>query len=70
MKIKFNAQVTISVVTEVEAKNATEAYKIARERSMMELCHQCANADSKIQWVTSGELDGEPFIVIGKILEG
>lgn len=29
-------------------------------RSLVELCQQCADGEPGEEWVTSGELDGEP----------
>jgi hypothetical protein len=54
------AQVTISVHTVVEAGSIEEAIELAQERSVIQLCHQCASGDEMSEWVTSGELDGEP----------
>lgn len=52
--------VTISIHTDVEASNEAEAQKIAMGRGMVSLCHSCARGDPGDEWVTSGELDGEP----------
>lgn len=53
--------VTISVNTGVEADSAEEAKEKANERSIMSLCHFCAHGENRdSEWVTSGELDGEP----------
>ena len=52
--------ITISVHTDVEARDEEEAIEIAVGRPVMSLCHQCARGDSNEEWATSGELDGEP----------
>lgn len=52
--------VTISIYTDVEARSTGEAKKLAMERGMVSLCHSCARGDPGEEWVTSGELDGEP----------
>ncbi len=52
--------VTISISTVVHAKSKAAAEKAALERGMVSLCHQCADGDQDEEWVTSGELDGEP----------
>lgn len=59
------AEMTISVGTEVEANSEAEARAIAEQRSPQTLCHSCSSAreERKIEWCTSGELDGEPTIV-------
>lgn len=55
-------QVTISVHTVVEAKSKAAAKREAQSRGVQGLCHYCASRDSGEEWVTSGELDGEPKI--------
>ena len=62
MKYLVSAEVTISVVTEVEAASATEAEAAASDYWMPSLCHQCAQAgkDEDETWSLTGELDGEP----------
>jgi hypothetical protein len=53
--------VTISVSTIVEAETEEEAVALAQERSVMGLCYHCADGHGICkEWVTSGELDGEP----------
>lgn len=52
---------TISVHTDVEANSKREAVRIARDRSMMSLCHQCSSGNTSEEWTTSGELDGTPY---------
>lgn len=54
------AEVTISVHTDVEAETEEQAREIAAERSVMRLCWSCSSKDGTEQWVTSGELDGDP----------
>jgi len=56
---KFNAQVTISVYTEVEADSASEALEIAKEREVGQLCHNAVYPDCDEAWFTD-ELDGQP----------
>jgi hypothetical protein len=52
---------TISVYVDVEASSPKEAKQMAREASVMGLCHQCAG-NHEGEWSTSGELDGIPAI--------
>lgn len=54
------SMITISVHTEVEAASEAEAATLAMERPVMRLCNQCATGEPDREWVTSGELDGEP----------
>lgn len=54
------AEMTISLHTRVEAENAEAALEDAGGRRTPRLCHQCAGGDPRLDWVTSGELDGEP----------
>jgi hypothetical protein len=58
-KFIVTGHVTISVNTDVEAKSAAEAKRIAAGRGLMTFCHQCATGEPHLEWVTSGELDGE-----------
>jgi hypothetical protein len=54
---------TISVHTTVYADSPEEAKEIAlKERSPMSLCYQCSHGEPESEWVTSGELDGEPDV--------
>lgn len=55
------AEVTISVSTVVYASSKEEAKRLAGEHPMMSLCHVCASGEDDKEWVTSGELDGEPL---------
>lgn len=55
-----SSAITISIYTEVEARTPEEARKKALERGMLALCHQCAEGEPEREWVTSGDLDGEP----------
>jgi hypothetical protein len=57
-RYNVSGQITISMHTEVMASSPEEARKIAEERSIMSLCHQCASGEPAEEWVTSGELDG------------
>ena len=57
-----NGHVTISISTTVVASSVVAARRKALERGMQSLCHQCATGDPEEEWVTSGELDGEPVI--------
>lgn len=62
-RYRVTANVTISVSTIVHAQSASAAKKLAEKRGMMSLCHQCAGSESEThEWVTSGEIDGEPEI--------
>jgi hypothetical protein len=60
MRFIVTAQATISLRTAVEAKSAAGARVIAEERSIVQLCHACSEGDIDSEWVTGGELDGEP----------
>lgn len=54
--------VQISMYTEVRADSLKDALKKAQQRGVQSLCHQCASGEPKQEWVTSGELDGEPYV--------
>ncbi len=60
-KYTITGMLTISVHTEIFANSEAEAMKKANRRSVQSLCHQCARGDSKMEFCTSGELDGEPY---------
>lgn len=60
MKYRVSAVVTISILTDVEAADPKEAELAALDQPMQEFCFQCSDTDPEEQWVTSGELDGEP----------
>ncbi len=59
-KYRVSGIMTISVTCDVMATSEEEAKQRANECSAMTLCHHCASEDSNEQWVTSGELDGDP----------
>lgn len=59
-KYTVSGVVTISVHTDVEARSPSEAKRIACGRGMVALCARCAEGEPSEEWVTSGELDGEP----------
>lgn len=60
-KYRISASLTISVITEVEAASEEEAVSEAFGRPVIDLCHHCAGDESVgSEWVTTGELDGEP----------
>jgi hypothetical protein len=59
-RYRLSAQVTISVSTVVDAESPEAAIEEAENRSMVSLCHQCAGGEEEVEWITSGELDGEP----------
>jgi hypothetical protein len=52
------AQVTISLVAEVEAESTEEAENLAYD--LPSLCNQCGGTQGGDSWSTSGEFDGEP----------
>lgn len=52
------ARVTISVYTEVEAKTADEAKRIAEDRNLMHVIH--TGGENKNEFWMCDELDGEP----------
>lgn len=56
---RVTAEVTISISTVVEARSEEHAKELASERPMMSLCHQCASGADDVEWITSGELDGD-----------
>lgn len=62
MKYQVSGVMTIGVFCIVEANSEAEARERAEEADIMTFCHQCAGPDPTDQWVTSGELDGEPQI--------
>lgn len=55
---RVDAEVTISISTLVEAGSKEQALKIALTRGMPTIYEDCP--DETEEWVTSGELDGEP----------
>ena len=60
-----SGQVTSSIFPRVQASSAKEAKEEAEDRSLIRLCHQCGDSDSRSEeWVTSGELDGTPQKVL------
>lgn len=59
MKYIVEAEVTISITCEVEAKSPQEALKLAADMEMQNFCNQCCSADEAEAWTFSGELDGE-----------
>ena len=62
-KYTFEALITISVSTEVEADTEAEAREIAEVRDVQSLCHYCSSKPASCEWVTSGELDGTPEMI-------
>lgn len=61
MKYRVSGTITISVFTDVEAASEQEARDIAEGRGVVGLCWQCCgNRTAGEEWVTSGELDGDP----------
>lgn len=58
------AEVTISIHTDVEAATEDAAIDLAYERPMMALCYLCGAAPGADQWVTSGEIDGDPSLPV------
>lgn len=63
MKYLVTGHITISVHTEVEATSRGLAKRKALERNVQSLCHQCSSQDAREEWVTSGELDGDPVVI-------
>lgn len=59
-KYRVSGLLTVSVSTCVEADTEAEAKELAMANPNVGLCHQCAGGDEDSEWVTSGELDGEP----------
>lgn len=61
---------SVTLVTEVEAASYDEARELAEDRGVLTLCHQCSDGRNIYrEWVTSGELDGEPEIIEVKKLK-
>ena len=57
----FTTNVTISMSFETQADSLESAIDLAREASVVGLCHQCAKGGDDGEWNTSGELDcGHP----------
>jgi len=59
MKYRVHAFATIEMFTKIEADTEEEARDIACQRSIVRLLSD-GNPDD--EWVTSGELDGEPEV--------
>lgn len=59
---RVNSQITISVFTDVKAETEEDAIAQASERCVQGLCYRCATGTKDEEWVTGGELDGEPDI--------
>lgn len=55
-----SGMLTISVHTKVRASSAKEAVDAAKDHPVMTLCGQCSRGDPNVEWVSSGELDGDP----------
>lgn len=66
-RYRVSALMTISVSTIVDAESPDAAIAEARNRSPVGLCHGCATGEPTEQWVTSGELDGEPTDITAEI---
>lgn len=60
-----SGHVTVSVSTTVYAKSKVEAKRLAAERSIKDLCHQCSR-DSDDEWVI--DTDGE--VAITEVVAG
>jgi hypothetical protein len=65
---RVSGTMTISVYTDVLAHGEHEAAELADQNGVVGLCHQCGGGDPKTEWVTSGELDGEPEVADAEIL--
>ncbi len=59
-RYRVTSEVTISLSTVVYAKSKAQALSLASDKPIVSLCHQCADGEQDEEWVTSGELDGEP----------
>lgn len=59
-KYRVGGQCTITVFTDVVADSPEQAIALSNDRSMVNLCHQCAGGDADEEWCTGGELDGTP----------
>jgi hypothetical protein len=59
-RYRVSATMTISVYTDVEAGSKDEALEKARDHQNQSFCAQCSEGNPREEWVTSGELDGEP----------
>lgn len=59
----FSSTATISMHTKVRGTmTLEEAMQIAKSRGNLELCYQCSTGEVEEQWVTTGELDGDPAL--------
>ena len=67
---RVSGTMTISVFTDVLARGEHEAAELAELNGVISLCHQCAGGESKVEWVTIGELDADPEVHDAEILEG
>ncbi len=71
-KYRVIAEVTISVITDVEATSPEAAERIAANRGEMQgLCHQCCEGQRGYrdeQWQLTGELDGAPRVLNGQTI--
>lgn len=65
---RVSGTITISMFTDVLARGFEEAAELADANPVIGLCHQCAGGESKDEWVTSGELDGEPEVMDADLL--
>lgn len=68
-KYRVVGEVTVSVYTEVMATSPKNAMIEAQDRGTQQFCHSCTSQDSSDQWVTTGELDGEPKPVSAEEVE-
>jgi hypothetical protein len=61
-KYRVSAQVTISIYTDVMATSKAQALKKAHARDMAAIHHSTHDTEAIAaeEWITSGELDGEP----------
>ena len=63
-KYRVEGQVTISISTLVNAESEADAIRIATNRRMCDIYESVSDETS--EWVTSGELDGEPCRLTAK----
>ena len=60
-RYRVSGQVTISISVEVDARSKKHARALAEECSLASVHHSTSEGPEG-EWVTSGELDGEPKI--------
>jgi len=63
-RFRVSAEVTISLSTVVMAKDEKEAIELASARGMTSIVNHSQDEDS--EWITSGEIDGDPMNLVAE----